>query len=126
MNSKPHSQQINTAWAAIKTNWLIQLVNKIVIVVTICSIAAIILRWNKLPPLVPLWYSRPWGADQLAPPVWLFILPVGSILLYGINITISIYLTAEYLIFTQVLFLTSLLVSLLSCITLIKILFLVT
>ncbi len=124
--NKPHPQETNTAWTLIKTNWLIQLVNKIVIFTTVCSVAAIALRWTKLPPMVPLWYSRPWGADQLAQPYFLFILPVGSLLLYIINRIISIYITAEYLIFTQVLFLTSLLVSLLSFITLMKILFLVT
>lgn len=31
--------------------------------------------WAKLPPLVPLWYSRPWGEDQLARPVWLWVIP---------------------------------------------------
>jgi hypothetical protein len=126
MMHKPASHEINAPWNAIKTNWLIQLVNKFVFVITILSIAAIVLRWNKLPPMIPLWYSMPWGLDQLAPSIWLFVLPIGCIILYFINLAISIYATTEYLIFTQVLFLTSLLVSLLSFITLIKILFLVT
>jgi hypothetical protein len=126
MNAKPQTNESLIAWSAVKKNWIVQLVNKFVLFVSICSIAAIVLRWNTLPPLIPLWYSRPWGTDQLAQPIWLFILPIGSILLYFVNLTISMYLTAEYLIFTQILFITSLLVSLLSFITLIKILFLVT
>lgn len=126
MYIKPHIQEANTPWNGIKNNWLIILVNKFVIFCTIFSLAAIALRWNKLPPMVPLWYSRPWGIDQLALPYWLFILPIGGIILYSVNRAISMYITAEYLIFTQVLFLTSLLITFLSFITLIKILFLVT
>ncbi|HBC72372.1 MAG: hypothetical protein UX91_C0001G0079 [Candidatus Amesbacteria bacterium GW2011_GWB1_47_19] len=30
---------------------------------------------REIPPEVPLWYSRPWGGEQLAKPVWL-ILPI--------------------------------------------------
>lgn len=126
MYIKPHPQEANTPWNGIKNNWVILLVNKIVIFCTIISLFAIALRWNRLPPLVPLWYSRPWGSDQLAHPYWLFILPLGSIFLYGVNRAISMYITAEYLIFTQVVFLSSLVVTFLSFITLMKILFLVT
>ncbi len=126
MYSKPHIQEANTPWIAIKNNWLIVLVNKFVIFCTITSLSAIALRWNNLPPMVPLWYSRPWGIDQLASPYWLFILPIGSLMLYSVNRAISTYVTAEYLIFTQVLYLTSLLITLLSLVTLVKILFLVT
>lgn len=31
--------------------------------------------WARLPPVVPVWYSRPWGEDQLAKPVWLWAIP---------------------------------------------------
>lgn len=29
----------------------------------------------SFPPQVPLWYSRPWGEDQLAPPTALWLVP---------------------------------------------------
>src|SRR3989344_3726551 len=32
-------------------------------------------QWHRLPPQVPLYYSRPWGEMQLAPPWALFFLP---------------------------------------------------
>lgn len=115
-----------TTWQTIKTNWLIRSVTNIVFIINVFSILYILIRLPNLPPLVPLWYSRPWGADQLASPLWLFVLPVGSILLYVVNLAIVLYLTKEYLVFTQIIFLTSLLVSLLTCMTLIKILALVT
>lgn len=117
--------EVNTLWGEMKKNWLIQVVNKFVFLLVVASLSLIIWRWNKLPPMVPLWYSRPWGSDQLAQPIWLFILPLGSLALYFTNLLISMYLLSEYLIFTQVLFLTSFIVSFLSFITLVKIVFMI-
>lgn len=120
------SHKVAATWQGIKTNWLIGLVHKFVLLLFVLSVGFLLWRWPMLPPLVPLWYSRPWGADQLAHPFWLFLLPLASILWYGVNFLVSIYITAEYLIFTQMLFLSSLLVSVLSFLALVKILFLVT
>lgn len=41
------------------------------------AIALGLLGWwvRRLPPQVPLFYSRPWGEAQLASPWWLFFLP---------------------------------------------------
>jgi hypothetical protein len=117
---------MNQAWKEVKNNWLIQLVTKFVAALVIASVAVIILRWNRMPPLVPLWYSRPWGTDQLAHPIWLFLLPLGGLAIFFLNLAVSIFITAEYLIFTQVLFIASFLVNFLSFITLIKIVFIIT
>jgi len=112
-------------WNAIKKNWFISLVHKFVLVLFLLSVVLLLWRFPLLPPAVPLWFSRPWGADQLASRYWLILLPVSSIMWYGIDLLISIYVTMEYLIFTQLLFLSALIVSILSFVTLIKILFLV-
>ncbi len=109
-----------------KSNWLIQTVTRLVLIMNIFSLLYILIKFPKLPPLVPLWYSRPWGADQLVSPLWLFMLPLGSMVWYLINAAISMYLTREYLIFTQMVFLSSFLVSFMSFVTLIKILSLIT
>ena len=42
--------------------------------------------WNQLPPLVPLFYSRPWGTDQLASKYLIFLIP-------GLILTIQIILS---------------------------------
>jgi len=126
MNIKEPFQKHSTAWSQVKTNWLIQATGRIVIALNLASLISIIMLWGKLPPAVPLWYSRPWGADQLAPPLALFILPAGSILVYLINLGLAIFFISEYLVFIQMMFLTSLLVSFLSCIAIIKIVFLIT
>ena len=126
MYIKLHPNESSEAWKLIKSNWVIGTVTKCVIGFTALSILAIAWRWNRLPPMVPLWYSLPWGTSQLSPPIFLIILPIGALAIYFINLLLSMYVTAEYLIFTQILYLSSFVFSCLSLITLIKILFLVT
>jgi len=126
MAGKPHIINPREAWQTVKKNWIIQVVNKTVVATLLIALILIAWRWNRLPPKIPLWYSRPWGIDQLAPPIWLFLLPLGGLAIYFINLFVSEYLIAEYLIFTQMLFLSSLLINVLSLVTLVKILFLIT
>lgn len=123
---KPKLPKESVAWSHVKNNWLIRTAGRIVIALNLASLTSIIMMWGKLPPAVPLWYSRPWGTDQLASPLALFILPVGSILVYLINLVLAIFFISEYLVFIQMMFLTSLLVSFLSCIAIMKIVFLIT
>ena len=120
------SARVRVAWDGIKTNWFISLVHKFILIFFVLSMGLLLWRWRMLPPLVPLWYSRPWGTDQLASPYWLLVLPISSLILYAVNFLTSMYVIGEYLIFTQMLFLSSLVVSTLSFVALIKILFLVT
>ncbi len=126
MNTPNHINERLAAWKMIQSNWLIQLTHKFVVLFVVASIGIIVWRWNRMPPLIPLWYSRPWGADQLAPPVWLFILPIGSLCIYFINLVIGMYVTAEYLIFTQMLFISSFVVNFLSFVTLLTVIFIIT
>ena len=130
MNITPHfpneTHRVAATWIVIRKNWLINVVHRFVIALFLLSVGLLTWRFPVLPPEVPLWFSRPWGLDQLASPYWLILLPVSSMIWYGIDILIGIYVTAEYLIFTQMLFLSALIVSILSFITIIKIVFLVT
>lgn len=121
-----HIRYIYTKWKELSSNWLVNSINKFVLLCALLSLGVIFWRWHLLPPAVPLWYTKPWGTDQLAHPYWLFLLPIGSTLIYVVNVIASVYITADYLVFTQLLFLTSFLVSFLSLITLVHILFLIT
>lgn len=112
-------------WNMLSANWIIHAINRVVLLLFIGSILLILLRWRSLPPQIPLFYSRPWGEEQLVHPAWLFLLPLSPLAWYGVNILIAVYITREFLIFTQTLFLTSLITSILSFVTLLKILFLV-
>ena len=43
------------------------------------------LFYSSLPPQVPLFYSRPWGEEQLGESFWLMLLPGGSLLIFLFN-----------------------------------------
>lgn len=118
--------KLTSLWEQLSANWLVSFIHKCILLFFSFSLIMIIMRWKLLPPAVPLWYSRPWGVEQLARPFWLFLLPIGGLLVYGVNVWLSLFLLHQYPVFTRVLFLSSLLVNLLCLLTLINILFLVT
>ena len=120
------TKQVATGWQALSTHWVVQIANGGTLVFVGVSIVAILMTWRGLPPQVPLWYSQPWGEEQLANPGWLFVLPASSIAWYATNVIFAVYMTMEYRVFAQLLFLSSLVVSFVSFLTLMHILTLVT
>lgn len=123
---KPKLPKVSAAWINVKNNWLIRIINRGVFGLTISSFISIALFWHSLPPAVPLWYSRPWGADQLVSPLALLILPISTVLVYCINIAFVVFVVSEHLVFAQMIFLASFLVSFISTFALLRILFLIT
>jgi hypothetical protein len=96
--------------------------------VSIATAASIILMgvlWRSLPPAVPLWFSQPWGTDQLAHPLWLLLLPAGGIAVFLANTTLARLFISDHPTFIRILLLTSTLVSAGSFIALAQILMLV-
>lgn len=118
-------QVSNTAYE-IRSNWIVRVSVKFSLLLVIGSFLILAWRWQNLPPSVPLWYSKTWGMEQLARPMWLFLLPLGNLVWYMVDLAIVAWQGNQYRIFTQTIFLTTFLVSFLSFVTLIKILFLVT
>ena len=75
----------------------------------------ILVSWGKLPPQVPLFYSRPWGELLLATPAQLWMLPGILLLVLIINYVFAIFfasserfLVRAILIFSLVLAVTTL------------------
>jgi len=113
------------SWRSISTNKIISFTTYISLVLSISSSIAIILLWNRLPPVLPLWYSKPWGIERLASPYWLFLLPLSSMSITMINASLTSTFAKEYLIFAQIVSCNSFIISFLSTITLIKIILIV-
>ncbi len=113
-------------WKSVSGNWVISMVNKFVAVLFVFSVALLVWRFTYLPADVPMWYSKPWGEEQLAHPLWLLLFPATIFIVFCANIIISAKFSSKHLIFTQLLFATSLIVALLSSVNLAKILFLIT
>lgn len=73
--------------------------------------------YTQLPPEIPLYYSRPWGNDQLTQPFFLFLLPLGSLFWYLVTLFLIAYQTYQYRVFAQLLLIFSLIVSFLATYT---------
>lgn len=72
-------------------------------ILSICTTVALLWFMRSLPPQVPLYYSRPWGAEQLAPQLFLFLLPLTSFVWYIASLIFINYQTYQYRVFAQIL-----------------------
>lgn len=108
-------------WKKIHENTVIKYSSIIALVSILVAFLVLLIFFRRLPPEVPLWFCRPWGQDRLASPSWLFLLPAVSFVWYVVDVLFIMYLTAEYLVFSQILIGSSTLVAILSLISLVKI-----
>lgn len=71
----------------------------IVLILCIFSILGqaglILASWGKLPPQIPLYYSRPWGEKMLSPAIFLWILPTLAAVSVVVNFFVAFFLTRE-------------------------------
>ncbi|HUW21243.1 MAG TPA: hypothetical protein VMW41_01110 [Candidatus Bathyarchaeia archaeon] len=82
--------------------------------------------WNRLPPQIPLFYSRPWGEKQLASPLELWLLPAFSFGILTLNTFLAIFTLKKDILIRRVLAATALIVTLLCSIAAYKITSLIT
>ncbi len=85
----------------------------------------ILFSLSFLPSQVPLFYSRPWGEEQLAHPLYLFILPLANLVIFILNSILLSFIGKKELLIRQILIICILLFNFLSLITLIQIIRLV-
>lgn len=57
----------------------------ITILTAILSLYLIFVNKDRLPPEIPLWYSKVWGEQRLANQEWLWIIPVLIVLVFTVN-----------------------------------------
>lgn len=98
--------------------------NRIIRVTTYSSIVLCILTlcipfiyWNRLPPLIPLWFSRPWGLERLTSVFGLYLPPLSALCWLTVSIGVSIRLLKEHLVFSQLLSVVTLIICTMSFIT---------
>lgn len=91
--------------------------------ISLFTILLIVALRSYLPPEVPLFYGKPVGEGQLTTPVGLMIAPGVSLAILALNLFLAIFLADDFL--KKVLIISGLFVSLLSAITVIKIILLV-
>lgn len=85
----------------------------------------LIYQFSRLPPEVPLFYSRSWGEEQLARREFLFLLPSFSLIVLILNLFAAGRIFSKEKLLAQILLWSAAVFSLLAAITLLKIIILV-
>jgi hypothetical protein len=87
----------------------------------------IIIIWfyNRLPPEIPIFFSRPWGTAWLSSTSSIFILPLFSLLTLLTNYFLALFYHQKKLILSQLLVTFAFIISLFSTVSLIKIISLI-
>lgn len=114
------------ATPTLRSTWTFKLSSIAILFHIAISSFMLVIFWRRLPPLVPLWYSRPWGTERLVPPLYLLIPIAASIFIYAINIFVANKFATDHPMFARVLFLSSALVSIISTIIVVRVITLVT
>jgi hypothetical protein len=86
----------------------------------VTSLFVLLFSWFRLPPEVPLFYSLPWGEEQLVSPFFLWFLPGSSSALIFFNFAFASYFSDDKLL-TRVLMVAATLYSLLATMILFRV-----
>lgn len=97
----------------------------ITVFVQIFHFSFIILKFNSLPPELPLFYSRPWGQPQLASPKQLLLLPFFSMAVFLANLSLAALIHPQEKILGRLLIWSSLIINLMAAYNLYKIIVLI-
>ena len=89
------------------------------------SFAVLGFTFKRLPPEVPMFYSFPWGQDQLGKSIYLIILPLGCLILGMINFILSFFIFPKEPLAAKILALTTCGLTFLGLLTLSRIIFLI-
>lgn len=68
---------------------------RLALVFFLIQILVIISSWRFLPQKLPLFYSRPWGEEQLISPVGLLLVPLFSLAIFLLNLIVVALLPEE-------------------------------
>jgi hypothetical protein len=97
-----------------------KLIFRLALVLLVAQVLIIASSWRFLPQKLPLFYSRPWGEEQLTAPIGLLLVPIFSLAVFLVNLVVMTFLSEENLV-GQILVATIALFNFLNLITLIQI-----
>ncbi|MDO8261303.1 MAG: hypothetical protein Q7T50_07500 [Candidatus Magasanikbacteria bacterium] len=101
------SQEVKTGFLNDKTSFWSFLVSIIFVLLEVLLIA---LYWRRLPPEIPLFYSKPWGSAMLAHQLFIWLIPLIAFLFLFVNFCIVIFFMQENKFLNRVMCVTSLLI----------------
>ncbi|HOZ80738.1 MAG TPA: hypothetical protein PK370_00775 [Candidatus Woesebacteria bacterium] len=94
------------------------------LVFIVIQIALLIIYYPQLPPVIPMFFSQPWGQMQLGSYSNLFYFPVVSIIILLVNNLLSAVYLGSSLLFSRLLVMSSILFAFLSLYSLFQIIIL--
>lgn len=71
------------------------------VILTFLEVVVIGIFGPKLPPQVPLFYSLPWGEQQLVSPLYLLLFPAICVAVGLVNLTIGLFAPAQEKFFVR-------------------------
>lgn len=83
------------------------------------------LRVLELPPLVPIFYNRPWGPAQLGSPMSLLLLLFSSLIIFLVNLALAMKLYSKIVLLPRILIWVSVLTCFLVTTTVVRIILLI-
>lgn len=98
---------------------------RIALAILLFSLALLIFTWSKLPPQLPLFYSLPWGEEQLGQPILLLVPPIGCLLWGALNFFLAVFCFKQQPLASKILVWSTVILTFLSSLTLVKIIFLI-
>lgn len=98
---------------------------RLTIILFLAQLVLIIWFYKDLPPEIPLYFSRPWGADWLTSTSSIFILPLLSLITLLVNYFLALFYHQKKLILSQLLVIFSFIISLFTTVSVLKIISLV-
>lgn len=109
-----------------KTDRLFRLCLRLALILFALCFFVLVWWFSRLPPQLPLYYSLPWGEDQLATPIELVIFSSSLILFWGIQVAGAFLLYPKFTYLGRLLLISSTLITILGLYSVIRILFLIT
>lgn len=100
-----------TVLQPLRSTWIYKAATYSVFLQIIISCMLILWKWKLLPPLIPLWFSKPWGQERLANPLFLLVIPFSGLIIYSINVFLVRFVYQLHPIYARILLLASFVVS---------------
>ena len=115
----------NEIWSAFKSNKSVKLAGWLCFLFLIFSFSLFLFTLKRLPPQIPLFYSLPWGEEQLAPSIALLLLPLGIFLIALLNSFLIMASLSKYFLAAKILIWITVCLIFLTGVNLVKVVFLI-
>lgn len=115
----------NEIFESFKSDPSVKLTTKLSFLLLAFCFGLFLLTFRRLPPWVPLFYSLPWGEEQLASTLALLFLPLGIFLIAVLNSFFIMATLKKYSLASKILIWITVSLFFLTSITLTKIIFLI-